>query len=297
MSRPPTIVVVQSNGQLGNRLEQFSHLIAFAKDHGCRISDLAFSKYSRFFAGTRGNLLLSWPWSRAIRGPQLIQRLIYFLGRITKRAGLLRFIPGSVVVMNPWEGMEFDLADPKFVDITKSKKWIFLIGSWKHRYWKNYEAHLGLIREHFALVPEIAARVKTRFSPVRKAGDVVVGVHIRQGDNFTQPVPWGAFSTAQYLDVMRRIPGLFPGKKVVFLVCSNLNQKDENFSGFTVFRGPGDFIGDMYSLAECDYICGAGESSFSGWASLMGRKPRYGLFDPDKKITLDDFVVCKGLKD
>ena len=53
----------------------------------------------------------------------------------------------------------------------------------------------------------------------------------------------------------------------------------------------------MYSLAECDYICGAGESSFSGWASLMGRKPRYGLFDPDKKITLDDFVVCKGLKD
>ena len=95
---------------------------------------------------------------------------------------------------------------------------------------------------------------------------------------------------------MRKIAALFPEKKVVFLVCSNQPQAAALFASMTIFRGPGAFIEDMYILAECDYIVGAGQSSFSGWASLMGQKPRYGLFDPAKEITLADFVVCEGLE-
>jgi hypothetical protein len=259
--------------------------------------DLAFWLYAEPFIGTAKDLCLRWPAGPAAWVTKWMQRIVYLAFRGAYQFGLLRFFKSSAVVYHPWDAGAFDLADPGFVALTKSKKWIFLVGSWKHRYWKNYGEHLSLTREHFALVPEIDRRVKNHFAPVRKAGDVVVGMHIRQGDNFTDTVRRDAFSTGQYLSVMRQIPGLFPGKKVVFLVCSNLKQGDDIFSGLTVFRGPGDFIEDMYSLAECDYICGAGQSSFSGWASLMGQKPRYGLFDPEKPVTLDDFVVCRGLDD
>ena len=297
MRTTPKIIVVQSIGQIGNRLEQFSHLIAFAKDHRCEIMHLAFWVYADPFKGTAHDLFLRWPAKPSDWVRKELQRLTYLAFRGAYQLGMLRWVPLAVIVHHPWDGGAFDLGSPDFVALTKSKKWIFLVGAWKHRYWENYEAHIELTREHFALIPEIDQRVKSHFAPIRQAGDIIVGMHIRQGDNFTDPVRRDAFTTDEYLKVMRQIPALFPGKKVVFLVCSNLKQGDEIFGDLTVFRGPGDFIEDMYSLAECDYICGAGQSSFSGWASLMGEKPRYGLFDPDKTVTLDDFVVCKGLED
>ena len=56
-----TIIVPQSIGQIGNRLEQFSHLIAFAKETGCRIVNPSFSLYSEFFECTHDDLLCRYP--------------------------------------------------------------------------------------------------------------------------------------------------------------------------------------------------------------------------------------------
>ena len=93
---------------------------------------------------------------------------------------------------------------------------------------------------------------------------------------------------------MWKIHELFPQQRVVFLVCSNQKQDEKLFDGLKVFRGPGPFIEDMYILAECDYIVGAGQSSFTRWASLMGQKPLYPLLQPDRTISLADFVLHNG---
>lgn len=290
------IVVVQSVGQIGNRLEQFSHLIAFARDYDVKIVDPAFSLYAEFFEHTHRDLLCRYPSKRApwVRKP--LQRLCYYMLRLAAASRLLSLVPNSVWVEQHWTAEDYDLGNPHFIDLAKTKRFVFLTGTWMHRYWKNYEAHLGATREHFRLVPELRERIERHFAPIRQAGDVVVGTHIRQGDAFTDPIRRDGFQTDAYSRVMRQIQGLFPGRRVVFLVCSDTKQDDSSFAGLTIFRGPGSFIEDMYILAECDYIVGAGQSSFSGWASLMGQKPRYALFDPNKEISLADFEVCQGLK-
>ncbi len=290
------IVIVQSIGQIGNRLEQFSHLIAFARDHGQRLVNPSFALYSEFFEHTHRDLLCRYPARSAPWVRQWMQRLLYFALRLGKPLGLFKLLPGAAWVDHPWNAGPYDLGQPAFTELVKTHRFVFLTGAWMHRYWQGYEAHIPATQEHFRLIPELRERVARHFAPVRAAGEIVVGVHIRQGDNATDPVRRDAFTSEEYVGVMRKIAALFPGKKVVFLICSNQQQPDTLFAGMTIFRGPGSFIEDMYILAECDYLVGAGQSSFSGWASLMGQKPRYGLFDPAKEITLGDFIVCQGLE-
>ena len=287
------IVVAQSIGQLGNRLEQFSHLIAFSRDHKVSIANPAFSLYAEFFEQTRGNPFCSYPPAGKRWAKKTVQRFFYYLIRVAAALRILNLVPRSVWIQQHWTAGEYDLNNPQFVGFAQTKKFVFLTGSWMHRYRKNPGAHLDVIRGYFQLTAELRGRIAQYFRPIRQAGDIVVGAHIRQGDNASDPVRRDAFSTEQYARVMHKTAALFPGKKVVFVVCSNQEQPATAFSGLTTFPGPGAFIQDMYVLAECDYILGAGQSSFSRWASLMGQKPRYPLLDPEREINLDDFQVCK----
>jgi len=292
---PLVIVVVQSIGQIGNRLEQFSQLIAFARDHNVKIVDPAFSLYAEFFEHTHRDLLCRYPSKRAPWVTKPLQRLCYYVLRLGAALRLLRLVPNSVWIEQHWTAEEYDLGNPHFVEFVRTKRFVFLTGTWMHRYWQNYETHLDATREHFRLIPELREKVEQHFAPIRQAGDVVVGIHIRQGDVATDPGRRDSFRTDAYVRVMRKIQSLFPERRVVFLVCSNEKQDSSLFEGLTLFRGPGSFIEDMYILAECDYIVGAGQSSFSGWASLMGQKPRYALFETEGEIRLADFKVCKGM--
>jgi hypothetical protein len=294
---PSTIIVPQSIGQIGNRLEQFSHLIALHAETGCRILNPSFSLYSEFFEGTCDDALCRYPASHSGHPNKRTQRLLYWLIRLAMGGRLLCTIPKSVWIDIHWSAGAYDLGNPQFRRFTEKYRWIFLTGHWKHRHWSAYEKSLPQIREHFRLIPALKTKVDKYIARIRDACDVLVGLHVRQGDNFTDPVRRDAFSSEEHAHVARHIAKLFPGKRLAFLLCTNTPQPRELYSGLRVFDGPGDFILDMYSLAECDYIAGAGQSSFSGWASLMGEKPRYRIFDPGKQVELNDFSVCRGVED
>jgi hypothetical protein len=290
------IVVAQSIGQIGNRLQQFSHLIAFSRDHNVSIANPAFSLYAEFFEHTHRNLFCRYP-SRNVRWVRRpLQRLCYYVVRGAAAARILNLVPRSIWIDQHWTAGEYDLSNPQFIEFVRTKKFVFLTGSWMHRYWPNRDAHVDATREYFRLVPELREKVAAYLAQIRQAGDIVVGAHIRQGDNASDPVRRDAFTTEQYVAVMRRFVALFPDRKVVFVVCSDKEQPESAFFGLTIFRGPGSFIEDMYVLAECDYILGAGQSSFSIWASLMGQKPRYALLDPENEISLTDFHVYRGIE-
>jgi Glycosyl transferase family 11 len=289
------IVVAQSIGQVGNRLIQFSHLIAFSRDHNVPIANPAFSLYAEFFEHTQHSLFCSYPSSSRAWVGKPLQRFLYYVIRVASAGRILKLLPRSIWVEQHWTGGEYDLSNPQFVEFARTKDFVFLTGSWMHRYRRNPQAHLNTVREYFQLRQDLRDKIAQYFMQVRQAADIVVGTHIRQGDNASDPVRRDAFSTAQYALVMQRTAALFPGKKVVFVVCSDRTQSQSAFAGLTIFRGPGSFIEDMYVLAECDYIMGAGQSSFSLWASLMGQKPRYALLDPEKEINLSDFQVCREI--
>ena len=288
------IVVVQSIGQIGNRLTQFSHLIAFACDHDVRIANLAFSRYSEFFEHTHRDLFCRYPSRSASWVGKRLQSVCYYVVRMAAALRILKLVPNSCWIERHWTDEDYDLGSPEFIEVAKKYKFVFLTGSYQHRYWQNYGAHVEAIREHFRLIPEIAERTSRHVAPIRKAGDVVVGVHVRQGDFADHEGGAFFFTSEDYAGVMLRIESLFPAKKVVFLVCSNAPQSLNSYRGLRVYFGPGAFIEDLYALALCDYIVGPAISSFCIWASLMGKKPRCGLSRPEQEITLADFLLCSG---
>ncbi len=291
-----TLVVLHSIGQIGNRLEQFSHLIAFARDHDCKVINPAFSLYASPFERTHRDLLCRYPDRSSPWVRPWMQRLAYYLLRTALFLRLPAIIPRSIWIDVHWSSDAYRLDNPTFLQFIKDYKWIFLSGHWKHRCWPGYNTHLNETRRHFALTDKLASQVSAHLAPIRKNADVLIGFHVRQGDNFTDPVRRDGFSSEEYAALARNIAALFPDKKVAFLLCTNKPQPMELYEGLQVHPGPGDFILDMYALAECNYIVGAGQSSFSAWASLMGNKPRYGLFDPKHPVSLSDFKICEGLQ-
>lgn len=248
------IVVAQSMGQLGNRLIQFSHLIAFSRDHGVSVANPAFSLYPEFFDSTQNDLLCRYPPRSGRWVSKTMQRLAYYLIRTAAATRLLSLVPNSIWVEQHWTTGEYDLGNAHFVKFARTKRFVFLTGSWMHRYHQGLERHLDAVRQHFQLVPELRARIIQFFEPIQQTADVVIGVHIRQGDNASDPIRRDAFTTEQYANVMRKAAALFPDKQIVFLVCSDRTQSESAFPNLRIFHGPGAFIEDMYVLAECDYI-------------------------------------------
>ena len=48
---------------------------------------------------------------------------------------------------------------------------------------------------------------------------------------------------------------------------------------------------DHWLMSQCDYLIGP-PSTFSMWASFMGKTKFYHIYSPEETITLDKFSVC-----
>jgi hypothetical protein len=154
---------------------------------------------------------------------------------------------------------------------------VFIYG-WIFRAPAAMRKHAEAVRAYFRPV-EAYERISARaVVSLRQAADLVIGVHIRQGDYRAWKKGRCFFSVSQYAGWMRELADQCPGQRVSFLVCSDEPRHAEEFPGLSVGFGPGSPMGDLYALAQCDYIMGA-VSTFSQWASFYGNKPLYQLGD------------------
>ena len=80
----------------------------------------------------------------------------------------------------------------------------------------------------------------------RENSDVVVGVHIRQGDYAAWEAGRYYYSTHDYYQTMRNIVEQLPGRRVSFLVCSDSQPEPAEFSDLQVHWGSGHIVEDLY---------------------------------------------------
>src|SRR5579864_7047234 len=78
-----------------------------------------------------------------------------------------------------------------------------------------------------------------------------------------------------------------------FLICSDERQEAATFAPFPVTVGQGTLLGDLFSLAGCDYVVGP-PSTYSLWAAFYGRKPLYHMIEPEPPRDLSSFMVPEG---
>lgn len=272
------IVITSQFGQLGNRLLIFAKFITLARHENLQLMNLGFSTYAEHFEVLQHDPLCRYPSGK--RGGRVQARLARLWYK--RAAGNL---PGTRVV-HAGQSKEFDLADPAFVEQARRGTVIFASG-WP-RLDVDYKAdYADEVRAYFRPRADIKARVADVMRRARVDCDVLVGLHVRQGDYRTWEGGRHYFSSAQYAALAARLAALYPGQRVKFLVVSDERQDPAVYADLPVTFGAGGMVEDLYSLAACDAIAGP-TSTFAGWASFYGRVPRWKIDDIEGPLTLAD---------
>jgi hypothetical protein len=288
-------------GRLANRLIIFANFIALAEEQGHRVINYTFHSYSHLFAATRENLHCAYPvpkrksrWD-AIPGVGAVIRKTRIFYHLTRYASVLNeslpIFGKSVVTLRQLSGQFItNLEDAEVQEKIRPAK-IVMVYDWRFRAARLMQKHADKIRAYFRPleIHENASRLAVE--PLRRKAEIVIGVHIRQGDyrgwkggNFFYPVE-------RYAVWMNELAAQFPGRKVAFFVCSDEQRRVEEFPGLTVGFGGDSPVHDLYALAGCDYIMGT-KSTFSQWASFYGGKPLLHFLDRNASAKLENFRLC-----
>ena len=292
--RQKTLIIAGVHGQLGNKLFQTAHCMAFALENGLRVSNLAFFEYARAFEGPKGDVALG----RGILGQlllrpfwagKLVGRVIYVLVTFAMRTGLGHKRTGFM----RFDGRRPLAADsPEFLKLVSCHDAVVVQGG-LFRDYASLQKHGDKMRQYFTPVEPHRERVGRLLDRLRRDCEVLVGVHVRQGDYRTHRGGRYYYSTDQYSALMKQVDGLFPAKQIGFLICSNVKLSEDDFGRFRYRLGTGHLVEDLYSLAGCDYLIGP-PSTYSMWASFYGQVLLYQVKDADGAPTLEDFEVVAG---
>ncbi len=267
------ILVTGRYGQLCNQLFTFANLIAFAMEHKLVVVNPEFRWHANkfeFFCGSSACVFYGCHFNRVsprdyIFSPFCLQVACWLIRKMRSDLFISLGERGVLDLDNLADARVRALADRPLHVVSG----FYFVAN------QAFSKHSDRIREIFMPVREVNVAVDRVECEARSGGDVLVGVHVRQGDYRTFRGGLSFYSIDEYLSAMREVEALFPDKRVKFLVCSDEDQRGR-FRDLNPTHGPGDPVSDLYSLARCDYLIGPG-STFTQWASFFGSVPRYSM--------------------
>lgn len=283
------VVIASKPGQLANRLFVFSSFIANAKQYGYTVTNPAFDDFARYFPTLTNDLFCRYPFKKTRIKSVWLRKLLYTLSNYTVRL-LYRFpfrLPWISNIFLDWD-KSLDLNDPVFLQMAKKK--ILFVQGWQFQDKQNFAKFSQDIKKIFTPGKKYLINIENLIKKAEGSGDLIVGVHIRQGDYKSFEGGKYFYSTEIYAEKMKQVKDLFKNKSIVFLICSDEKQDSEMFAGLKTLFGTGHFIEDLYILASCDYIIGP-PSTFTMWASFYGRVPLYKISDIDMSPQLNGFKL------
>jgi hypothetical protein len=275
------IIVFEPYGQLSNRLFLSAYGMALAKASGQQFFNLSLGEYSHLFPATRPrfNLWMNY-FHRCMRA--LIVRLKGF--PIARR---------WFVSIDRQNAADHSPDNSTFLAAVKQRTFTFIEG-WPDLSRISFPAaSADAIRATFEPAAQVTQLAQETVRLAKGGADVLVGLHMRLGDYKSYRHGIFHYQLQDYRLTLERMTALFPGRHVAFLICSNEHQKAEEFVPFQVTIGPATLLGDLYSLAGCDYLVGP-PSTYSLWAAFYGGKPLYHMVEPEPPTDLSAFMIPDG---
>lgn len=282
------LIISAKSGLLGNRLLLFANFIALAIDNNLTVLNPAFEEYAEFFIGTSRDFLCCYPPPDCTAAGNKFIRNKYY-----KTVKYLRdkkvFKTQEITREKPFNLVNYpNIETLKDSSIVCFQGWVFRDG-WFVEDLPKLHKYADRIRAYFTPLERYTINVNNLILNIKNSADIIVGIHIRQGDYAQHQNGRYFYKTEQYLAVMNSLIKLFEGKTIKFLICSNVPQEPSLFEDFNCVFATSHLIEDMYALAECDYIVGP-PSTYTMWASFYGEKPLYMIRDVRQAINLKDFV-------
>lgn len=292
-------IIAKRIGRLANRLTLFANFIAYAEEYGHSLVNTAFYDDAHFFGTTCKNVCWQYPEGRnrnfscitpgvagVIRRSQILYQTAKTFARLHERCPVF----GERVVTLRDIEKTITMLEGAAVRSRIASASVVLIHGWNFRAPKPLKSHAGKIRRFFRPKNEYLTKGRLIVDQLRLNADIVIGVHVRHGDYALFRDGKYFFSTSRYAAWMHELREQFPGKKVSFLVCSDEQRHESEFPMLPVCFGPGTPMGDLYALAECDYILGP-LSTFSQWASYYGAKPLLLMQGENESPDLERFQI------
>lgn len=258
------LVITGKYGRMGNQIWTFANVLAFAHRHQISLVNIAFTDCAELFEGPSGRTLAPSGLSKNV-GNWLL-RLLYKINLRIKWFPVIELGEGGCL------DLDNEISIPRHFG---KSRFVFLSGFYFFAP-QSLRQHKQEVRRYFSLRPELSGKVDALVGAAKKDADVLVGVHIRQGDYRTFCDGIMFYETDVYVALMQSIANQCVGRKVAFLVCSDEKQGPELFDGLNVTVSSSEPVVDMYALAQCDFIVGP-NSSFSHWASFWGDVPLHVL--------------------
>ena len=286
------LIIADKPGQLGNMLFVYANLIASAMENNFAVANPVFEDYADLFPSTCKDLLSRFPSGQSRiactpRRRKLTSELFRNAARVLSRLHLT--LPWMrQITLQDWNEQLY-LSDPNFLASLNSRQHVLLRG-WLFRDAPALKKHVTAVRDFFRPHEHNQRRIDELISQARQNSDVLIGVHIRHGIIHFANTRKYFYTARRYAEMMDELTGLFPGRRVSFLICSDWPQDPQVFARFDVTFGTGDLIEDMYALARCDYLIGA-PSTFTMWASFYNDVPLNIIRSADQQMNLSDFTV------
>lgn len=169
-----------------------------------------------------------------------------------------------------------------------------LASNWNFRSPDALRKNEDAIRRFFA--PSNLEEVKRGFDAIPRTGKVLVGVHIRRTDYKTFLGGRYFYDYSVYFREMANVRDFLKSdsKDVLFLVFSDENPEEAVFSDLPCRFVHGRAVEDQWMMSQCDYLMGP-PSTFSAWASFMGKVPIARMWSTEYRIKVDDFAY-RGLE-
>lgn len=277
------IIISDLRGQLCNRIFLTAYGMAIANGSGQRLIDFSLNEYAALFPATRRMKLFEWPY-------KVLRLLVRAIVKTLWRLPIGRTFIIDVTYQN---SEQCSPGNANFMAKIKRRRLTFIRVAGYFDLSKIVLPETETIRAKFAPDPEITRMARAHATAARRGADVLIGIHIRRRDYDMHLNGKHFYPVKFYREAMDQMVRILPGKKTAFLICSDEALPMDLFSPLQVMMGPGTVLGDLYGLAECDYLLGP-PSTYSLWAAFYGRKPIFQMFRKEVPSHLEQFMVPDG---
>lgn len=287
------VIISDKSGQLANRIFLYAHFIANSIELNYKLVNPGFYDYAHYFNGTNNNIFLTYPqYKSSIKFSfTSVQKVIYYIINIISRFMCKLYLHTRFLRVLDISSRDEDyiLSEYEFVNLAKLQHFL-LVRGWLFRDNNSFKKHQKQLRNFFKPVDKHIENIDLLIDKARINCDVLVGIHIRQGDYDTFMDGIYFYDTNDYVDIIKRTRELWKDKRVKYLICSNEKQDIDLFSEINCIFGNDNEIEDLYSFAQCDYLIGA-PSTYTMWASFYGSVPLFIVDELKKPITIKEFRI------
>lgn len=300
------IIIIESAGQLANRMILFSHFIGFCKENNITLLNPSFIDYAHYFKGSISNFIPKFssnkndeqsnknkPSRIKIYGIKIFSKLISKIFCNSNYNG--KIITSINLSTEKYINKEFDLNEIENIELLNKAKLTFVKG-WLFRDYKNVEKHYETIKNYFEPLNIYLHNINNFIAHLRNQYDKLIGVHIRRDDYRNYENGKFYYEDEIYIKYIKQLKNIFNDCNIIFILFSNEKIDTEFYKkeNLNITIGLGDFIEDLYSLSKCDYIIGP-PSTYSLWASYYGKVSHRFIQSKNEKLKIEDFEVITTL--